>query len=80
MSSSAVDWHRFHADPDPDPTLHVDADPNPDPSQHQMCHNFHYFGQYIEQEPKWFTLAEPECIPDPQLYLRLFFWGGGGGG
>jgi hypothetical protein len=28
---SAVDRHRFNADPDLDPNFHVDADPDPNP-------------------------------------------------
>jgi hypothetical protein len=31
VSGSAVDRHRFDADPDQDPTFHFDADPDPDP-------------------------------------------------
>jgi hypothetical protein len=30
-STSAVDLHRFDADPHPDSTFHFDGDPDPDP-------------------------------------------------
>jgi hypothetical protein len=33
--TSVVDRHRFDADSDAVPTLHVDADPDPDPDWHQ---------------------------------------------
>jgi hypothetical protein len=30
LVTSVVDWHRFDAVPDPDPTFHFKADPDPD--------------------------------------------------
>ncbi len=57
--SSGVDWHRYDANPDPDPNFHYDADPYLDTDP-----NF-----YVDADPDPDPNFHVDADPDPNFHV-----------